>query len=403
MREVMGHVDGRPDWRRRVRLAALIILGLAAMAHGAEYSVDPSLGVRTEYNDNILLTVLPHRDVYGVWVSPAVALKVETEQLKVESTMQVDFVRYYGQEGLDITNFFFPLSSSYQTERHRFGLNGTVTRENTLVGELQQTGVVNRRTQRNTRTANPSWMYGLTEHLTLQTDYSFSDVTYTDSARFGLFDYQLHSGSAGLSYKLTERDDASFSAYYVNFVAPTLGFRSVFPGAQGALTHKFSESLEASLHGGVRFATASVPVFGGGKQTDRDTIFLFGADLVKRWDTMTVTAGVSRDIFPSGAGLLVQTDHYSASWSWNLTNRLTASVSGNAYQISAIAQAQALPNSLYLVVEPKLHWRWSEWWSTDLTYHYARLEIDVNDLKASQNAVFATATFHWPAKLARSR
>ena len=149
--------------------------------------------------------------------------------------------------------------------------------------------------------------------------------------------------------------------------------------------------------------TVGVPTFTGTKQTDRDTIFLFGADVVKRWETMTVSAGFSRDIFPSGAGLLVQTDHYSTTWSWDISKRLTASLSGNAYKISAIAQAQALPNSLYLVVEPKLHWRWSEWWSMDLTYHHARLEIDVGPLSAAQNALFATATLHWPAKLARSR
>lgn len=394
----------RRSFRKGIVAVGLVMTGLvSALADGAEYSVDPSLGIRQEFNDNILLTVLPHREVYGVWVSPAVAFKVESEKLKVESNMQVDFVRYYGEQGLDITNYFVPVTGSYQTERHRFGLSGTVTRENTLVGELQQTGVVNRRTQRNLRTVNPSWNFGLTEHLTLQTDYSFSDVTYTDALRFGLFDYQLHSGSAGLTYTLSERDEVSLSSYYVNYVAPTLGFRSVFPGAQASVTHRFSDSFETSVHGGVRFATASVPMFTGVKQTDRDTIFLFGADVVKRWETMTVTAGFARDIFPSGAGLLVQTDHYSASWSWDVSKRLTASLSGNAYRISAITQTQPLPNSLYLFIEPKLHWRWSEWWSVDLAYRHARLEIDLGELNASQNAVFATATLHWPAKLARSR
>jgi hypothetical protein len=375
---------------------------VSVAATAAEYSVDASLGIRQEFNDNILLTVLPHREVWGTWTSPGMAFKAETEKLKAEGSAQVDFVRYYGQKDLDITNLFFPFKSSYQAERHSFGLNGSFIRDNTLVGELQQTGVVNRRTQRNFKNASPSWSYGVTEQLVFQADYAYTDVTYTDAVRFFLFDYQLHAANGGIVYKASDRDEVNVSAYYVNYFAPTLGLRSVFPGLQASATHRFSESFSATINGGVRFATSSLQLTSDFKQTDRDTVFLFGVNVEKKWEQVTASARFSRDLFPSGGGFVVQTDQYSATVSWDLTKRLSASIAGNAYLISALVQAQPIPNSRYITVEPRLHWRWTEWWSAELSYRHTRFDVDVVNTSASQNAAFATVTFHLP-KYAMSR
>jgi len=40
-------------------------------SEAAEWSLLPSIGVKGVYNDNLLLTALPHDATYGYWVSPA--------------------------------------------------------------------------------------------------------------------------------------------------------------------------------------------------------------------------------------------------------------------------------------------------------------------------------------------
>ena len=123
----------------------------------AEWSLLPSIGVKGVYNDNLVLTPLPHNATYGYWVSPAADFSGKTERLEVSSRIAADFVSYYGGEETQFTNVFLPLTLRYKTEKDLLGFSGGFTRDNTLMSELLDTGLVLRFTQRNQWAANPSW------------------------------------------------------------------------------------------------------------------------------------------------------------------------------------------------------------------------------------------------------
>ena len=65
----------------------------------AEWSLLPSIGVKGVYNDNLVLTPLPHKATYGYWVSPAAEFSGKTERLEVSGRIAADFVSYYGGRG----------------------------------------------------------------------------------------------------------------------------------------------------------------------------------------------------------------------------------------------------------------------------------------------------------------
>ena len=123
------------------------------------------------------------------------------------------------------------------------GFSGGLTRDNTLLSELQATGVVLQFAQRNQWSFNPTWTRMLSEKLSFQSGVQFSDTTY-ESGR--LVDYRLFGGSGGFSYALTERDQVQIMGSYLDFrtTDSPSAFRSNFPGIDMSLTHAFSESLD---------------------------------------------------------------------------------------------------------------------------------------------------------------
>ena len=373
-------------------------------SEAAEWSLLPSIGVKGLYNDNLLLTSLPHDATYGYWVSPAAEFAGKTERLEVSGRVAADFVSYYGGEQSNFTNIHVPLSIRYKTEKDLLGFTGGFNRDNTLMSELLDTGLVLRFTQRNQWTANPSWTRSLTEKLSIQSNVQLNDTTYEDGVRRGLVDYQLFGGSGGLLYQMTEQDQIQLSGSYVNFHTTNapLPFRASFPGANLSLTHAFTESLTATAYGGPSFVSSTTQS-GNGSIKAQSTVWLFGGNLTKKFERATVQVLASRSIVPSGFGLLIQTDRAGLTVSHDLSDTLTASFDGSGYRVSGIterATGGTLRENRYFSLTPQIAWKFSEWWKLELSYIYGRREAEGSN-PAMSNATMFMLTYY-PPKLAFS-
>ena len=81
---------------------------MVCQSEAAEWSLLPSIGVKGLYNDNLLLTPLPHDATYGYWVSPAAEFAGKTERLEVSGRVAADFVSYYGGAANSIYQYSSP-------------------------------------------------------------------------------------------------------------------------------------------------------------------------------------------------------------------------------------------------------------------------------------------------------
>src|SRR5438105_8907936 len=120
-------------------------LTAADLCRAAEWSMEPSVGLRAEHNDNIQFTSAPHPSVWGTILSPDVKFSGQTETLTVTGGLRLNFNRYFGEHGLDSTDHILSLRSSYKAERNILGLNIDSIRDSTLVSELNETGLVQAR------------------------------------------------------------------------------------------------------------------------------------------------------------------------------------------------------------------------------------------------------------------
>ncbi len=376
-------------------LACCCSTGLAA-----EWSLVPSMSTKAYYNDNLLLTPLPHDPTYGYWISPGVEFAGKTERLEVSGRAALDFVDYYGGEPNRFTNVFLPLTLKYRTERDEWGFTGGFTRDNTLMGELLTTGIVLRFTQRNLWNLNPSWTRMVNEKLGFKSTFQFSDASYQDGLRLGLVDYQVFGGTAGFLYHLTERDDVQITGTYTNFHTKDAPFalRAYYPGVLLSFTHVFSEGLSFMAYGGPRFLNSAAQ-FSGLNQKEKDTIWVFATNVTQKFDRATLQLSVTRDILPSGFGMLTQTDRLGATASYDLTENLTVSLDAAGYIVDgATIQARGgrlLEQQLFYLT-PRVAWHFSEWWRAEASYGFRWRDTDSINEPVTSNMLMLMLTYYPP-------
>lgn len=366
----------------------------------------PSIGVKGYYNSNILLTPFPHEATYGYWISPGTEFSAKTERLEVSGRAALDFVDYYGGQQDRFTNIHLPLTARYRTEKDEFGFTGGLSRDNTLMGEFLTTGVVLRFTQRDLWTANPTWTRSLTEKLAFQGGFQFSDATYEDGLRLGLVDYQLYGGSAGFLYHATEKDDIQLTGTYANFHTTNAPFalRATFPGAALSFTHAFTESLKGTVYGGPRFVSSTTH-FSGSTVESRENVWVYGANLTKQFERASVQVSLTRDVLPSGFGLLLQTDRAGILTTYEMSETVRLSLDTSGYIVSGItplAGGGTLPDQQVFYTTPMIAWKFMEWWKLEASYSYRWRDVETFAEPAMANMMTLMVTYY-PPKLAISR
>jgi hypothetical protein len=405
----LTHDIGRAkkEWRNGIvaHVVAIFLLSLGGASDAAEWSMLPSMSMKGYYNDNFLLTPLPHSSTYGYWISPAVEFAGKTERLDVTGKAALDFVDYYGGTPNRFTNIILPLATTYKTENDVFGFTGGFTRDNTLMGELLATGLVLSFTQRNLWTLNPSWTRNITERVAVQGTAQFTDASYQDGLRLGLIDYQVVGGSVGVLYHATEGDDVQLSTTYTHFHTTNGPFelRSSYPGIMLTVAHAFTEALKGTVYGGPRFVNSTSQLATGDVKT-QDTLWIYGVALTQQFEKGSIQLTASRDIVPSGFGLLIQTDRGGLLASYNVSETVTASLDTSGYVVSGaspLARGGTISDSRFIYTTPKLAWKFSEWWKAEVSYSHRWRDTDALAEPVMSNAIMFMLTYY-PPKLAMS-
>lgn len=383
--------------------------------------MESSVALRTEYDDNINLTAEPHSAVWGLLLAPEVKFSGATEALKVTGGLRASFNRYFGQSGLDSVDHAVSVHTTYKAERDLFGADVESVRDSTLVSELLQTGVVQARRERNRLTAAPSWSHYVTENTALTASYGYTDVRYADTRDTSLIDYREQQASVGVLTNLSERDTLAVSGYYDWYETIPRTFDAKTYGLQAKYDRAFSETLRGTLAIGARNTNStqssnalvcSGPVLFGlcvGSlerltvvESDRSTGYTFLAGIDKKFETAQVGAQLSREIYPTGIGALVQTDRLGATWQQQLSPTLDFFVDASIYQTRYVGSFVTGSDSRYYRIEPRLTWRFTDNWTLLGGYSYGHVQYQQSSPSATANVVYLVVSYTWP-KLSVSR
>lgn len=406
------------------RLAGLL-LGAALLpgaGRAAEWSYQPAISVRGEYNDNILLTPQPHDTVWGLTVSPSLRLRGRSETVDVSGEFQLNFNRYEGMSGLDSEDQILRLDATRQGERDRYTLAAALVRDSTLASELVDTGLATARRQRRKLTLDPSWQRSLDERTSLGLGYSLADVRYEDHSGTQLVDYRNQTLSIGVTRQLTERDQGSVTASYTWYESlPGGQFESDQAGLRLGYARSFSERLRGDLGLGYRHTDTTLhsqalvcsgPIVAGlcigtlspvASTVKSDSNgWLLDLGLEQTLETGTLAVKLSRESLPTGLGALAERDRVLLSYTRRLSPTLSLGLDASAYQTRFLEAAYRASDSRYYRLEPRLIWHLSPEWSLEGRYWHALQQYDVGANDARVNGVYLTLSYQWP-KVAKSR
>lgn len=424
------------------RSSAVLLSAATGVVVAAEWSVEPSVSLREEYNDNIHLTTSPHNSVWRTLLSPAMTLSGRSETLEVVGNARVNFNKYSGEQGLDANDRIFGLSSSWKSERNTVSLDVSDTLDSTLASELKTTGYVQARKQRRSASVSPSWNALLTERLSMNVGYSYADVKYDVAP--GLTDYTYQKLSGILQYMWSEQDKVYLVAssdkvdYATTIYSTTpqlLGYYIIFPvyryGGQDIVTgnnsktqnvmmgieHTFSDLLSGSLRLGRRNThTSAVHACNGNigvpactynnnswvvdplitfNKESRTSGSSFEATLSQKFETGQMSANASREINASGSGL-VETDVFGLSVNHQFQETLAGKLELSVYRTKYLGEIVNNSNSRYASISPSLIWRLTEYWRLNTGYQYAQSKTDNVSDAAKSNMAFVELIYVWP-------
>lgn len=402
----------------------LASLAISDMVPAAEWTAEPSIKLRHEYNDNLRLSIFPQKSVNGTLITPALDLGVAGPVWKMGLGAEATQRRYSGQEGLDRDDSSLRLSSLYNTERSTWQLNASRTRDSTVTSEVadSDTGTVQNLNDRETDTVTPSWVWMYSQRTQVQLAYRQTDVSYDGSSlNTGLYDYRYRVATAMLSNQLSELNQVFISGSYSEYHVPITNFDSETENLQVGITTNFTESTKGTLQvgkrrtesftkGGNPFYETFSTIFGdvrvqtGVTQDTRTqtTGTVFSGNLESKSESADWNLSLSRSLDPSGSGGQVEQDTFRFQFNKRLSSRL-----GTNFTVSALksrTEEGNISNSdrTYYDLGPGIYWLWTREWSVGANYRYAHVKRVYENEAADSNSVNLWLTWR-PQKFSISR
>ena len=255
-------------------LLACVLASNTMIARAAEWYVEPSMDSSWTYDDNRTLeTNDSEKSDSTLRVTPTIVFGRAAPAFDIRGSAALRVNRSsdgeINDENLDDTNQFFRLLSNYRTDRHRWRLNASLTRDTTLrdsidnrasdaVAEPEAGDVADPnigqdriRVRRNRVRINPSWDWRVTERTDLDLAYNFDRLNYGNAKGTTLTDQTSHRGTATLSYQLSQADTVRGIATVRRF--ETDDSESQFDTYTAGLgyRHESSETFFAEFDGGL--------------------------------------------------------------------------------------------------------------------------------------------------------
>lgn len=116
---------------------------------------------------------------------------------------------------------------------------------------------------------------------------------------------------------------------------------------------------------------------------------------------------LGRQIYPSGFGLLVQTDRVGVTVAKDFNEQWSTSLSAFALFASAISTEASLirnfQDSRYVNITPRVTWKFSQWGQVDFMYSYVNRHVDIVGFADAFANIASVMLTYTPPKLSVGR
>jgi hypothetical protein len=391
----------------------VLLLPLSRETVAGDVTLVPSLSVRGEYDDNVLFRRVLDESDYVLSVNPGLAVDYRTERGNGSVGVGVDILRYGQNSSLDRTNQRYTASGAYAlTELVQGKGNISYVNDTTLESQLQETGVVTLRQQRESFSAGAGMTYRISGLCDIGFDASYRRVEYDGPS----LDYDGHKAVFHYNRLLAGGKSVfTVQPYHEHYRSDASRVDNY--GLSFGLAHSFTETLSLRAFLGVRYTEVEYrfivqeivfdpsllpffpfrPVFMEVEEADSNWNVVADVSITKQGENRSFTVGYNHDLGYSSGGDPLEVYRLYGSFSQAITARLSSGFSAGAYRSTSEGRISRT-DSKYFNFAATLNYRLTARHSLQMGYRYSvawddRLE---GDDKTERNMVWAGVNIVFP-------
>jgi hypothetical protein len=379
-------------------LAAFILFALPVDMRAGENTLTPQLFIGGRYDNNVLFERTNPIDDYSSVVRPALEFNHKTERSNLDIGADMHFVNYLDRSDMDTVKQYYYMNGDTQlSERIRVDAEMGYIIDTLLDSELEETGRVFNREERERLHAGAGMDYSLSEKFEIGLDYDFNLTDYEEEERA---DRKTHSVSTYFRRFFNEGIDSLTVLPKYRYIVTTDDIEVNSFSLSLGWTHKSSEIGALKLFAGGRYTEESPT----SDNTDpdaqkRDTSgFIFDLSYNISDEISSFLIGIRRDINFDADGDLREVNRLYSTYQYSLTERLKSGISANAY-LTRSEDENVDTDIRYFNIRPRLDYSLTEKHILRLSYRYSLEYDDTKENKTvDRSQIELSVIFRFPNK-----
>jgi hypothetical protein len=387
--------------RRAANCLAAVVMCIASAARAGVWGVDPVVGVIGDYATNPGLLTVPPPAEYNAALLLDAPTTYNGNAFQFSVVPSFRFADKEGYSSLASDYEHLTVKGEFDTDRSVWAMSAAANRDSSLYANYQTNGSTG--VKRDTLMADLSWDRRMTDRVDLTADLDSVQVKYGEAVGVAtLTDYRYSSFSPGVTWLESERTKLTLTANAGEYKSIDGRTESRSANLQAGFVHSFNELWTLTLNYGFSRALNTehtyeefliftpqgpaiefVPV----KIESSENGTVYSASLVRKSETLSLTAAASRQLVPTGYAYLSKQESAELTATYNYSTRWFFTADAH-YIHSEDPQLQGgilerTPRYLSL----NANWRWTEFWT--VTFGASRV-VDLfqpQDTNVSSNEV----------------
>jgi len=394
-------------------------------AFAAEWKIEPSVGIRTQYNDNVALRSDDNnpQSSTAYTLDPRIMFSGEEQQLwNVSLDTRGKLTRFQDIEDSDSNNVFIALGAGYQTERVMWRLNANLSRNSSLDTDFDtaspDSGLFDDKTERKTVTILPSVRWNLDDTSVMVFSMKSTSVSFDEVLSSNLVDFENDKVSVQAYRDISKNHRLGFTTSYTEQDTPDSGTSSDTTVISLDYTYTMSQSSRWELSlGGHRLnslqkdgellrcepshaldssisCAIGVPIFGDLEAQDNGTVVKLSYSYNSERASQRLNA--SQNVVSSSTGGVQEQQSARYSLDFKNTERFSTRLNISGSKSETISGVDSSSDVNRYQIEPSLNYKLTQNWNLSFLYRHIKQNIINSDVDSKSNAVYVNLYLHWP-------
>jgi len=417
-----------PQYKLTQHFLFIISISLTntAIIEAAEWKTEPSVFIKSQYNDNVRMRSDNSNPESSTGFTLEPRLKLAGEEINLWD-MAIDargkITRFQDIEDGDSENIFFVFDGGRQTERTNWRLNTSYERNSNFDTDFDTENsdaglLLDDHTEQETISILPSVKWSMSEISQLSVSLNSIGVAYDEVTNLAYQDYDYDSIVVNAYWVVSEVHQLGFTSTYSDYDSPGASFSYEQAIFEIDYTYKINQISDIGLSvGGRRLDSTltngqivgceqagefealgqcvfSAPILADITSESDGTVVNISYNSKTELVSHSFTAG--RTVSPSSFGGAQEIRSANYQLKIDNTERFSTHLILDTTETETVSGVDSSNDRVRYRVEPSVNYKLSKNWNLNLMYRFIDQNISNSDEDSTSNAIFLNLYLHWP-------